>query len=179
MRLELVPADQGDLPGLTGPTEDENLLRRLLRAIADKAHRMQSSGAGWLRLDAINGIWAMTEWGRSTMSVKVPMLVSFVLELFQGEPPIDGVIICSGAAFFNGTVNEEHMQLASHAVGLRYSVSPMRAREAIIVPLRDQARPAVGDWVALHRGEARWLEWALTAANLPREAELLSTQTEL
>jgi hypothetical protein len=158
MRLGLVPANQPDLPSITGPTEDENPLRRLARAIADKARRMHSSGAGWLRLDAINGVWALTEWGCSPMPVKIPLLESFVLELFEGEPPIDGVIVCSGAAFFNGTVNEEHIQLTNGAVGLRYSVPPMRAREVIIMPLRNWARSAVDDWVTLHEGEGRWLE---------------------
>jgi hypothetical protein len=66
------------------------------------------------------------------------------------------VIICSGAAFFNGTVQEERSPATSGAVGLRYAVSPMRGREAIIMPLRDQARPVVEDWVALHDAEARW-----------------------
>jgi hypothetical protein len=177
MRLELVRADQPDLPGLSGPTEDENLLRRLVRAIADKSQRMQTSGAGWLRLDAITGIWALTEWGCNPMSVKVPMLESFVLDLFDGQPPIDGVIVCSGAAFFNGTVNEERSHLASGAVGLRYAVAPMRAREAIIMPLREEARPAVADWLALHEREAGWLEWALAALDLPSEAKLFRAPT--
>jgi hypothetical protein len=45
------------------------------------------------------------------------------------------------------------------------------------MPLRDQAQPAVEDWVALNDAEARWLDWALAEIGLASEAELLRVES--
>jgi hypothetical protein len=172
MRLTLRPVDRPI--GLHGPTEAEDLLRRLLGAIADKAERMQTSGAGWLRIDALTGIWAFTPWGRSPMRQKTSMLAAAIRDMFGGVPPIAGVVVCSGASLFLGQVNEEHCELDDGSIGLRYAIAPMRAREAIIIPLRDDGLQTASNWMQMHESERDWMAWALAKAGLPAEADLFA-----
>lgn len=171
MRLTL---RQHDRPiGLRGPTEAEDALRRLLAGIVGKADRMQASGAEWLRVDALTGIWAFTAWGCSPMRQKMPMLAEAIRNMFDGAPPIAGVIVCSGASLFPGQVNEEHCELDDGSIGLRYAIAPMRAREAIIIPLREDGIHTARSWVQMHESEQDWLAWALAKAGLPRRSRTL------
>jgi hypothetical protein len=172
MRLTL---RQHDRPiGLRGPTEAEDALRRLLVAIASKADRMQASGANWLRVDVLTGIWAFTAWGRSSMQQKTPVLAQAIRDMFGVAPPIAGVIVCSGASLFPGQVNEEHCELDDGSIGLRYAIAPMRAREAIIIPLREDGIRTARSWVQMHESDRDWLAWGLAKAGLPAEADLFA-----
>ena len=83
------------------------------------------------------------------------------------ENSLGGVVLCSGVAHFNGTVEEEVHQASSGAVGLRYPVAPWRAREAIVVPLCHAARPAAHQWRQPFGTERDWLTWALDEMSLP------------
>jgi hypothetical protein len=86
---------------------------------------------------------------------------------------IGGVIACSSAATFNGTVNEEATETDTGSIGLRYPVLPWRAREAIVVPLRDSARGATQHWRTLLEAERDWSAWALAEAGLPTFDEII------
>ncbi len=86
---------------------------------------------------------------------------------------IGGVIACSGAAMFNGTVNEEASETDTGSIGLRYPILPWRAREAIVLPLRDSARDATRHWRALLEAERDWSAWALAEAGLPKFGEII------
>jgi hypothetical protein len=175
MRLELVAGDDPGRQRLVGPASNEDLLPRLLNAIRKKAAQMQKTGAGWLRLDAFNGLWSMTRWGTSPMSVKVPAIESALAGVFAGEGlMIDGLVLCSAAALFTGRVQEEKVQTPGGAVGMRYPVSPMRAREAIVVPIRNQGAGAA-EWIAMQETERDWLSWALDKFDLPSESELFAS----
>jgi hypothetical protein len=74
---------------------------------------------------------------------------------------------------FNGTVQEEDRHTPTGAIGLRYPVVPWRAREAIIIPLRDTARPAAEQWRTVFGAERDWLPWALSEMGLPTLEEIL------
>ncbi len=168
--LELVASNDAAGRRLTGPAGGENLLPRFVRTLSDKAERMSASGAEWLCVENITGLF-QTEWGLMDMARKVATLES-AIQTSLPRDTIGGVIACSSAATFNGTVNEEAAETVTGSIGLRYSVRPWRAREAIIVPLRDNAKDATQHWQALLEAERDWSAWALTEAGLPTFDEI-------
>ncbi len=175
--LELVAS--GDAMGrrLTGPAGGENLLPRFVRTLSDKAERMSASGAEWLCVENITGLFGQTEWGLMDMARKVATLESAIHASLPSDT-IGGIVACSSAATFNGTVNEEATETDSGSIGLRYPILPWRAREAIVVPLRDSARDATQHWRTLLEAERDWSAWALAEAGLPTFDEIIEQPAE-
>jgi hypothetical protein len=171
--LELVPLGRGQGLRLSGPAGRENLLPRFVRTLDDKLQRMQSSGAEWLCVENLTGLFGQTEWGQWDMPRKVSMLESAIRDGLTATT-IGGIVACSGVAHFNGTVNEETAETPASSIGLRYPVFPWRAREAIIVPLHDEARPAAELWRTLFDAERDWFAWALEDAGLPTFEEIMA-----
>jgi hypothetical protein len=170
--LELVPLDSAQGLRLTGPAGRENLLPRFVRSLHDKLPRMSNSGAEWLCVESLTGLFGLTEWGQLDMPSKVSLLESAIREGLPDET-IGGIIACSGVAHFNGTVNEESTESPTGAIGLRYPVFPWRAREAIVIPLRSDARQPAALWRTLFDAERDWFVWALSAADLPTFEEIM------
>lgn len=175
--LELIAS--GDAAGrrLTGPAGGESLLLRFVRTLIDKAERMSASGAEWLCVENVTGLFGQTEWGLMDMTRKVSTLESAIHAGLPGDT-IGGVIACSSAATFNGTVNEETAETGTGSIGLRYPILPWRAREAIAVPLRDSAKDTTQHWRALLEAERDWSAWALTEAGLPTLDEITQQPAE-
>jgi hypothetical protein len=171
--LELVRLGEGQGLRLTGPAGHENLLPRFVRALHDKLERMRNSGAGWLCVENLAGLFGLTEWAQLDMPRKVAMLENAVRAGLP-DATIGGIVACSGVAHFNGTVNEESTVSPTGALGLRYPVFPWRAREAIIIPLRDEAKSAGGLWRTLFDTERDWFAWALAGADLPPFEEIMA-----
>jgi hypothetical protein len=169
--LELVAYDDAAGRRLSGPAGGENLLPRFVRTLVDKAERMSASGAEWLCVENITGLF-QTEWGLMDMARKVATLESAIQAGLPSDT-IGGVIACSSAATFNGTVNEEATETDTGSIGLRYPVLPWRAREAIVIPLRDSARDATQHWRTLLEAERDWSAWALAEAGLPTFDEII------
>jgi hypothetical protein len=172
--LELVPLGDGQGLRLTGPAGRENLLPRFVRTMHDKLERMSNSGAGWLCVENLAGLFGLTEWAQLDMPRKVATLENAVREGLPDET-IGGIVACSGVAHFNGTVNEESADSPMGAIGLRYPVFPWRAREAIIIPLQDDAKLAGELWRALFDTERDWFAWALAGADLPPFEEAIAS----
>jgi hypothetical protein len=146
------------------PAGDGDLLARLLTAVRDKAKRMETAGTQCLCVENYTGIFAFTEWGWSPMPRKIALLEDAIRNALP-ERPIDGVVVCSGVSHFNGVVNEEIAETSTGSVGLRYAVTPWRAREALVVPIRDSDRTPI--WREVFQAEAQWLPWALAECGLP------------
>ncbi len=170
--LELVPLDKAQGLRLTGPVGRENLLPRFVRSLYEKLPRMRNSGAEWLCVENFTGLFGLTEWGQLDMPRKVSMLESAIREGLPKET-IGGIVACSGVAHFNGTVNEESAESPAGALGLRYPVFPWRAREVIVIPLQEGARPAAALWRTLFGAEHDWFAWALAGADLPTFEEIM------
>jgi hypothetical protein len=169
--LELVAYDDAAGRRLSGPAGGENLLPRFVRTLSDKAKRMSASGAEWLCVENITGLF-QTEWGLMDMARKVATLESAIQAALPSDT-IGGVIACSSAGTFNGTVNEEASETDTGSIGLRYPILPWRAREAIVVPLRDSARDATQYWGTLLDAERDWSAWALAEVGLPTFDEII------
>jgi hypothetical protein len=170
-KLELIRMEDAQGRRLSSPVGEGNLLPRLLNTLADKVQRMEKSGADWLCVENYTGIFAFTEWGRWPMPRKLAALEHEISTAFP-EKPIAGIVVCSGVSHFNGTVNAEASETATGAIGLRYAVAPWRAREALVIPLRD-ARAAT-DWGELFEAEHDWFPWALDEMGLPAFEDIMA-----
>jgi hypothetical protein len=174
-KLELIQMEDAHGRRLSSPVGEENLLPRLLNTLADKVQRMQKSGADWLCVENYTGIFAFTEWGLWPMPRKVAALEHEIGAAFP-DKPIAGIVVCSGASHFNGTINEEAAETSTGAIGLRYAVAPWRAREALVIPLRDAG--AAADWRQLFEAEHDWFAWALDEMGLPTFEEIMAQPGE-
>jgi hypothetical protein len=169
--LELVPREKAEGRRLTSPGPTSDLLRRLLTTLKSKAEQMQAAGTEWLCVENYTGIFMFTEWGWSPMPRKIALLEDAVREAFP-ESPIAGVVICSGVSHFNGMVNDEVAETQAGSIGMRYTVQPWRAREALVIPLRPTAK--CKPWRDLFGAEVDWLPWALEACCLPSLEAILA-----
>jgi hypothetical protein len=127
--IELVRREEAQGKRLTSPGGTSDLLARLLATLKSKEQQMQVTGTEWLCVENYTGIFMFTEWGWSPMPKKLSLLEGVVHSAFA-EPAIAGVVICSGVSHFNGTVNEEHAETKSGAIGMRYPIEPASPRGA-------------------------------------------------
>jgi hypothetical protein len=55
---------------------DTALLWRMVEAIAEKANQMRRSGAGWLHLTTLTGLWAFTSWAQSPLEEQLAVMTT-------------------------------------------------------------------------------------------------------
>ncbi len=158
--------------GLTSPPVREDLFTRMVRAITEKAERMQKSGAQWLHVNVLTGLWAFTEWGRGQLEQKLPEM-SAALTAALGQSCPEGIILTSAASLAPEDFEDEIVH-SQGGIGLRIGVPPLRARESVILPLRQSAAQASTDWLAIANAEQGWLDWALARRGLPSLSEMLN-----
>lgn len=162
----------GDGEGLRSPPVTDALWPRMAGVIAAKAESMRAAAADWLRIVPLTGLFAFTGWAQEPLGRKLEeMAVGLATEPDSRSPA--GVVLSSAASLALGDVDEERVE-AGPAVAVRRAIAPVRARETLIVPLRDDAIAAVGDWEALADAESSWLEWALLQVGLPSLGEVLA-----
>jgi len=157
---------------LTGPGPSSNLWPRMAGAIADKASRMAESGAEWLRLIPYNHFFLLTHWAQLPLAEKLNKLAYEVRSSLAGRLP-SGVIVSSGAGLA-GDVTEETIREAG-GIAMRRGVTPLRARETLIMPITVESRDTIDAWEALLDTEAKWLPWVLDRFGLPDLAQILPT----
>lgn len=168
--LRVVERD-GSRGRLTGPPVRVRPWQRLAGVLTEKAERMQASGAQWLRIEARTGLWASAEWAERSLRRKVSDVAAALVETLGDVAP-SGVVVSNAAAMALGDVSEERVAVGD-AIGLRRAIAPLRARETLIVPLRDSAASTAADWALLADAEGDWLEWALRQQALPSLDEIL------
>jgi hypothetical protein len=152
------------------PGIEEDLGPRMAREIAAKAVQMEASGATWLRIALLTGLWPMTLWGRAPLEHKLESMSTW-LSAALGDAQPDGIVLSSAAAFFNGTVVSETVR-SQHGAGVRRAIAPLRARETLIIPRTPAGDEAVARWVALADAETDYLGWALRCARLPTVSQI-------
>jgi hypothetical protein len=107
-------------------------------AIADKAARMEESGAEWLRLIPYNHFFLLTHWAQLPLAEKLNRLAYEVRSSLAGRLP-SGVVVSSGAGLYSDDVTEETIREAD-GITMRRRVRPLRARETLIIPITDKSR---------------------------------------
>ena len=113
-----------DAGALHSPTVKEDLFWRMVGTIADKAEKMEESGAQWLHITALTGLWAFTVWGQSPLDEKLRIMMSALDDVLGDRKP-EGIVLCS-AAGLAASATEEKAQM-SNGVALRRVIRPLRS----------------------------------------------------
>lgn len=158
-------------PPLTSPPVQEDLFNRMVRVIAEKAEKMQGSGAQWLHATVLTGLWAFTQWGRSSLSSKAPAM-SAMLRAALGDRCPGGIVLTSAPGLAPDDKGEEIARDPA-GISLRIGTQALRARESLILPFHQKTDQAANDLLVLARAERDWLGWALAERNLPPLSKIL------
>lgn len=157
-------------PALISPPVREELFTRMVQMIAGKAEKMEASGAQWLHVTVLTGLWAFTSWGRGPLTSKAPVMSAALAEALGDRCP-EGIVLTSAPSLAPGDMEEE-LARGPTGISLRVGVQALRGRESLVMPFKRGAGPAADDWLALARAESDWLSWALARRGLPNPAEL-------
>jgi hypothetical protein len=169
--LEVLPTSAKAPEGLHGPDMRGDSWGRIEPRIREKAERAVESGANWLRLDALNGLWQFTRWARLPLAAKLRSIIG-PARLSLG--PLDGIVISSGALLEQGEFEDATVELADGSVALRRRVTPQRVRETMIIANSANASSVVQRWRSLYDGEPGWLAYALERVDLPMPGVLFA-----
>jgi hypothetical protein len=169
-----VARDSGDATGrgLRGPELAGDSWTRLGPRIAEKADKAVESGVGWLRLDALDGLWQFTHWAARPLAAKLQAIAALVRNAAGG---LEGVILSSGALFEQGKFEDEHVRLPGGLVAVRRRLAPLRVRETLIIVCEPDAPTDVADWwLGLYADEPQWLGWGLARFGLATPDEVFA-----
>jgi hypothetical protein len=174
--IGLTLASRGvDGGALNGPTIREDLFGRMVKVIAQKAERMRDSGASWLHVTALTGLWLFTPWGRSSLDERLAVMTS-ALDDALGDNKPEGIVLCSAAGLVLGATDATVD--STRGVALRRVIRPLRARETLIMGFSESARATIQQWRELVSSEPDWLEWALERHDLPTIDEIATVPPE-
>jgi hypothetical protein len=163
-RLRFLPAGKQGV-GLTGPQMVEDPWRHVMSRIRQKAEQAAASGATWLRLDVLNGLWQFTRWGQLELGEKLDLVGT---ELGKVDDRLQGIILSSGALQAQAVFLDEDYA-SSEGTALRRVLPLGRVRELLIVaPLGHQREV----WTQVYAAEGDWLDTALKRCRLPSAHEL-------
>jgi hypothetical protein len=140
---------------------------RTVARLKQKAEQARSSGATWLRVDLLDGIWWASPWAQAGLLDKTSVMAEQLREALADEASVAGVVVSSSPCPALSVYVPESARAADGAVGLRRVLPLNRVRETIIVPLGPDGGSAAEQWLALYDREAEWLDWALAQAGLP------------
>lgn len=150
---------------LRGPTIGGDLWPRMIGVLKRKSEQARASGAEWVRLDALQGLWQFTHWSQLPLAEKLSSLRTRLEALLDATPHLHGVVISSGCLLAQGEFEDESVT-DDAGFAIRRNIAPLRVRETIGLATKDveQARTAI---VGLYESEPAWLSWALAEKRLP------------
>jgi hypothetical protein len=173
--IELELSQRGAANGsLHSPSTSENLFGRMIGTLAEKAEKMHRSGAGWLHLTTLTGLWAFTPWAQSPLEEQLAVMTA-ALDTALGQNKPDGIVLCSAAGMNQSGLKDESVSTET-GIALRRVVHPVRVRGTLIMSFNSTGRAALPFWQALADAETDWLDWALQRRDLPSVAELLTLE---
>ena len=140
---------------------------RTVARLKQKAEQARSSGATWLRVDLLDGIWWASPWAQAGLFGKTSIMAEQLREALAHEASLAGVVVSSSPCPALSVYVPESARAADGAVGLRRVLPLNRVRETIVVPLGPDRGSAAEEWLALYDREAEWLDWGLAQAELP------------
>lgn len=147
--------------------------RRLKNRLREKADQTRRSHADWLVIDSLDHLWHMTGWAQQSLAAKAQALAGIFREVLDGEEHLHGVVITDGAALMRGEVDEETLLLNRGIVARRRRIDRWRARESVVVPLRDRGLGAAEAWGLILDAERDWFGWALERQGVAPPSELI------
>ena len=174
-RVEVFPVWQRierGADGFTGPQMEGKDGRRLESRVRQKALQAARSGAGWLRVDVMDGLWQFTDFAIASLKGKGEYLTAWMHPVLADIPGLDGAVFSSGPATAQGAFYGESARLTGGGFALRRPLEPGRVRETVIVPITPIGQIGAYSWLELYDEEDTWLEWALTQVELPPAAHV-------
>jgi hypothetical protein len=162
-------------PAVTGPPVREDLFTRMVRTLAAKVERMETLSAGWLHATVMTGLWAFTPWGGGRLADKAPTMSAALSEALGGRVP-QGLILTLAASLAPDDFKVETAESPA-GVSFRTGVSPLRARESLVLPFTPEGAAQAARWLEVARSEEGWLPWALSQKGLPSLDEMLRLNT--
>ncbi|MBS1888793.1 MAG: hypothetical protein JSU06_16540 [Actinobacteria bacterium] len=146
--------------------------RRLKNRLRKKADQTRRSRADWLVIDSLDDLWHMTGWARQPLTAKAYALASLFREALGEEEHLLGVVITDGAAVIRDQIEEDTFVLDRGIVARRRRIDRRRARESVVVPLRDGGLAAAEAWGFILDFERDWLAQALESQGVIPPPEL-------
>jgi hypothetical protein len=169
--LEIVPASKRPAGELRGPEMVGDSWSRIAPRIVDKAAKAVESGATWLRLDALEGLFQVTGWAAMPLTEKLEALAELARPHLGG---LEGLVISSGALLAQGMFTDEDVVHPDESCALRRQLPGARVRETLIVPASSHHDSQRATWHDLYAKEPTWLEWALVRCGQRSPAEIFA-----
>lgn len=162
--LPMPTAESGmgyEMPAGTGRGLDrtEHILR-------EKAAQMRKSGAGWLRIDLLDGTFGFSTWSQLRFPTRVAAIAAFVADTFSHASHVRGVVVSSGALPCHGLLNEQSTR-NGYTFGLRRRVDVYRGRETVVVPVLEGTLLEAETWCSLYDSEPGAMTVALAELDFP------------
>jgi len=151
----------------SGPDEVGRGWPRVASKLRDKAVQAQASGATWLRVDLMDGLWQFSPWGQSALPDKTEAIADWTRQALASAVGLNGVVVTCGSALAEGQFVADFYSGEAGVLGMRRIIDVWRVREAIIIPLAPRSLQDAGRWLALYDDEGLWLDWALERVGLP------------
>jgi hypothetical protein len=162
-RLVITPASHlGDpAPGVTtftGAVHQRDIWYRIRDVLRDKARQSVGAPNVWIRMDALDGLFALTEWARSDTSNRAAVIADAISTALADTNHVQGVILSSGASVNLDNPSEPllHQRADTEsAVMLRRLIAPGLLRETAIITLNRRAGPATALFARAYDTEGR------------------------
>lgn len=176
-RLVITPASHFGEPApgvttFTGAVHQRDSWYRLRDVLRDKARQSVGAPNVWIRMDALDGLFALTDWARSEMSDRAAVIADAIGTALADSDHVQGVILSSGAGVNLDDPSEpllDQRAEADSSVMLRRLIAPGLLRETAIVTLRSEAEPIAGLFAHAYDAESCGLAedlsqrgWSLT-----------------
>lgn len=161
--LPMSSAESGmgyEIPAGTGRGLDRTAL-----ILQDKAGQMGKSGAGWLRIDLLDGTFGFSTWSQLRFPTRVSAIAAFVTDALKDAAHVRGIVVSSGALPCHGFLDEQSTRHGS-TFGLRRRVDVYRGRETVVVPFLEGAFSEAEAWRGLYDAEPGTMTAALADFSL-------------
>jgi hypothetical protein len=150
--------------------------RRLARVFAEKAHQSFGEEPVWLRVDALDGFFQLTEWPSMSWPDRITRLSEATSYTLDGADHIAGLVLSSAAGVAIGATDAAKVDErfdTDAGTGLRRLIAPHVARETAVIPLRPAAAAERRLWAKAYSTEPTWLDEDLRSAEMPPLSEFL------
>jgi hypothetical protein len=176
-RIVITPATHFGEPApgvtaFTGALHQRDSWHRVRGVLRDKVRRSIGAPGVWIRMDAVDGLFALTDWARSEMTDRVTVMADLITATLADADHVQGVILSSGAGVDLDSPSQPllHQRADTDSGAIRRRlIAPGLLRETAIVTLRPEAEPIAALFVQVYDAEARWLfddlaqrGWSLT-----------------
>lgn len=165
-RLVITPASHfgEQAPGVTtfnGAVHQRDGWYRLRTVLRDKARQSVGAPNVWIRIDALDGLFALTDWARSDMTDRAVIIANALGTALADADHVQGVVLSSGACVNLDSPHEPLLHQRAEtgsSVMLRRPIAPGLLRETAIVTLRPEAEPTAALFTQAYDTESRRLE---------------------